>query len=79
MVFEDHKPSTIMDFTRRSKNMVDFLSSYLTVKTLQCLTHQSSVFNVIFLYPLKTLENCEVFGGIFKGYRVVILGWNGLI
>ena len=54
--------------------MVDFLSSYLTVKTLQCLTHQSSVFNVIFLYPLKTLENCEVFGGIFKGYRVVMLG-----
>ena len=31
--------------------MVDFLSSYLTIKTLQCLTHQLSVFNVIFIPP----------------------------
>ena len=78
MVFEDHKPSTIMDFTRRSKNMVDFLSSYLTIKTLQCLTHQLSVFNVIFIPP-ENIRKLWGIGGIFKGYRVVILRWNGLI
>ena len=34
--------------------------------------------NIVFLYPLKTLEN-QMFSDAFRGYRKGKLAWNGLL